>query len=285
LTCAKGDSLKQQVLGWGMARDLRGKRILLTGASMGIGRELAKILGSKGAKLALVARGVDKLNETAEEVRKAGGEAVVIPGDLSDSSTPARILDEAVKALGGLDILLNNAGVGTWSHFFEGNEENLRKVFEVNFFSTSELMRLSVKHLIRGNQPAILNIASMTGRRGMPGFSEYSASKHALVGLTEALRAEYHRFGISVLLVLPGLTNSEFFNNVLEKKGKADLPMDKALSPAQTAAAVVKALEKDTRETWLGGEARMILWMNRFMPRWLDAKIGTKVAKLWGKPA
>jgi len=285
LTCAKGDSLKQQVLGWGMARDLRGKRILLTGASMGIGRELAKILGSKGAKLALVARGVDKLNETAEEVRKAGGEAVVIPGDLSDSSTPARILDEAVKALGGLDILLNNAGVGTWSHFFEGNEENLRKVFEVNFFSTSELMRLSVKHLIRGNQPAILNIASMTGRRGMPGFSEYSASKHALVGLTEALRAEYHRFGISVLLVLPGLTNSEFFNNVLEKKGKADLPMDKALTPAQTASAVVKALEKDTRETWLGREAKTILWMNRFMPSWLDTRIGTTVAKIWGKPA
>ena len=119
----------------------------------------------------------------------------------------------------------------------------------------------------------------------MPGFSEYSASKHALVGLTEALRAEYHRFGISVLLVLPGLTNSEFFNNVLEKKGKADLPMDKALSPAQTAAAVIRALEKDTRETWLGGEAKTILWMNRFMPRWLDAKIGSKVAQLWSKPA
>ncbi len=268
-----------------MYRNLKGKRILLTGASMGIGRELARILGAKGAKLALVARGVDKLNEAADEVRKAGGEAVVIPGDLADPNTPARILDEAAKALGGLDILLNNAGVGTWGHFSEGSEENLRKVFEVNFFSTSQLMRLSVKHLIRGNQPAILNIASMTGRRGMPAFSEYSASKHALVGLTEALRAEYHRFGISVLLVLPGLTNSEFFNNVLEKKGKADLPMDKALSPAQTASAVVKALEKDTRETWLGSEAKMILWMNRFMPRWLDNKIGTKVAKLWGKPA
>lgn len=268
-----------------MARDLRGKRILLTGASMGIGRELARILGSKGAKVALVARSMDKLNQAADEVRQAGGEAVVIPGDLSDPTTPKRILDEAAKAWGGLDILLNNAGVGTWGHFFEGNEENLRKVFEVNFFSTSELMRLGVKYLIRGNQPAILNIASMTGRRGMPGFSEYSASKHALVGLTEALRAEYHRFGISVLLVLPGLTNSEFFNNVLEKKGKADLPMDKALSPAQTAAAVIRALEKDTRETWLGGEAKTILWMNRFMPRWLDAKIGSKVAQLWSKPA
>lgn len=268
-----------------MARDLRGKRILLTGASMGIGRELARILGSKGAKVALVARSMDKLNQAADEVRQAGGEAVVIPGNLSDPTTPKQILDEAAKAWGGLDILLNNAGVGTWGHFFEGNEENLRKVFEVNFFSTSELMRLGVKYLIRGNHPAILNIASMTGRRGMPGFSEYSASKHALVGLTEALRAEYHRFGISVLLVLPGLTNSEFFNNVLEKKGKADLPMDKALSPAQTAAAVIRALEKDTRETWLGGEAKTILWMNRFMPRWLDAKIGSKVAQLWSKPA
>ena len=130
---AKGDSLNHQVSGWGMGRDLRGKRILLTGASMGIGRELARILGSKGAKLALVARSVDKLKEAAEDVRNAGGEAVVIPGDLSDPTTPKRILDETAKAFGGLDVLLNNAGIGTWSHFSLGNEENLRKIFEVLF--------------------------------------------------------------------------------------------------------------------------------------------------------
>ncbi len=268
-----------------MARTLKGKRILLTGASTGIGRELARMLGAKGAKLALVARQTDKLQEAAAEVQKAGGEAVVLPGDLTDPLTPSKVMDEAVKALGGLDILINNAGVGTWNHFAEGTEEHLRHVFEVNFFATSELMRLAVKPLIRGNQPAILNIASMTGRRGMPGFSEYSASKHALVGLTEALRGEYHRFGISVLMVLPGLTQSEFFNNVLASKGKAQLPMKNALTPGQTAAAVVKALENDTRETWVGAEAKRILWLNRFIPGWLDKKIGQAVATLWAKTA
>ncbi len=268
-----------------MSRNLKGKRILLTGASTGIGRALAGILGAKGAKLALVARQEDKLIEAAGEVQKAGGEAFVLPGDLTDPNTPSKVMDEAIKALGGLDVLVNNAGVGTWNHFAEGTEEHLRQVFEVNFFATSELMRLAVKALIRGNQPAILNIASMTGRRGMPGFSEYSASKHALVGMTEALRGEYHRFGISVLLVLPGLTQSEFFNNVLASKGKAKLPMEKALTPVQTATAVVRALENDTRETWVGAETRRILWLNRFFPGWLDKKIGQAVAKLWAKTA
>lgn len=268
-----------------MARTLKGKRILLTGASTGIGRELARMLGAKGAKLALVARQIDKLKEAADEVRQAGGEAVVIPGDLTDPLTPSKVMDESVKALGGLDVLLNNAGVGTWNHFADGTEEHLRQVFEVNFFAISELMRLAVKPLIQGNQPAILNIASMTGRRGMPAFSEYSASKHALVGLTEALRGEYHRFGISVLMVLPGLTNSDFFKNVLASKGKAQLPMEKALTPSQTAAAVVKALENDTRETWVGGEAKRILWLNRFFPGWLDRKIAKTVVNLWAKTA
>lgn len=93
-----------------MARTLKGKRILLTGASTGIGRELARMLGAKGAKLALVARQIDKLKEAADEVRQAGGEAVVIPGDLTDPLTPSKVMDESVKALGGLDVLLNNAG-------------------------------------------------------------------------------------------------------------------------------------------------------------------------------
>jgi len=266
-----------------MFREMRGKRVLLTGASSGIGREIARQLGAKGSHLALVARDEKALKEVAREIEASGGKAFVIPGDLADAKTPQRVLDEAVKALGGLDALINDAGIGTWNHFVDGNEENLRKVFEVNFFAASELMRLAVKPLIRGNQPVIMNVNSMTGRRAMPGWTEYSSSKHALVGLTEALRAEYHRFGIDVLMVLPGLTSSSFFSKVLQKQGKAKIDFEKGLKPEETAQAVVRALEKNTRETWVGSEAKKMLWMHRLFPRMVDSRVSREVTRLWSK--
>lgn len=264
-----------------MRRTLKDKRVLVTGASSGIGRELALQLGAKGAQLAITGRDEGKLNEVAAEIRKAGGKASVIVGDLSDPTVPPRIMDKAVSALGGLDVLINNAGFGTWNHFADGTEENLRKVFEVNFFATAELMRLAVKPLIRGNQPVIMNVTSMTGRRGMPSWSEYSASKHALVGLTEALRAEYHRFGIDVLMVVPGLTASSFFDRVLQKSGRAKIEFDKGLKPEVTAATTIKAIESNTRETWVGAEARKMLWMHRLFPRMVDSLVSRGVKKLW----
>ena len=110
--------------------------------------------------------------------------------------------------LGGLDVLINNAGVASFGHFAECTEVILRQVMEVNFFAPAELIRLAVPVLTRGRQPAVVNVASMCGRRGIPAWAEYSASKFALCGLSEALRAELVRFDVDVLLVLPGVTRS-----------------------------------------------------------------------------
>ena len=101
-----------------------------------------------------------------------------------------RLLDAAVERFGGLDVLINNAGVASFGHFADCTEAILRQVMEVNFFAPAELIRLAIPILTRGRQPAIVNVASMCGRRGMPAWSEYSASKFALCGLTEALRGE-----------------------------------------------------------------------------------------------
>jgi len=264
-----------------MARSMRDKRILITGASSGIGLELARQLAAKGSRLALGGRDEARLNELASEIRSKGGEAHVVSGDLSDPNVPSQVIEKTVAELGGLDGLINNAGLGTWNHFADGTEENLRYIFEVNFFAASELMRLAVPSLIRGNQPVIMNVTSMTGRRAMPSWPEYSASKHALVGLTEALRAEYHRFGIDVLMVLPGLTASSFFDRVLQKTGKANLGFDKGLKPGVPAAKIIRAMERNTRETWIGSEAWKMLWMHRLLPRMVDSLVSRGVKKLW----
>src|SRR5205807_3717007 len=114
--------------------------------------------------------------------------------------------------------------------------EILRQILEVNFFAPAELIRRAIPLLVEGQQPAIVNVASMTGRRAMPGWSEYSASKHAVCGLTESLRGELARFDIDILLIVPGLTKSEFSQHFLKSEGKAKIEYDKGMPPETVAA-------------------------------------------------
>src|SRR5439155_13063392 len=136
----------------------------------------------------------------------------------------------------------NNAGVASWAHFAHSTENILRQIMEVNFFAPAELIRLAIPILVEGEQPAIVNVGSMCGRRGMPAWSEYSASKFALTGLTEALRAELARFDIDVLLIVPGLTRSDFSRHLLKSEGRMKIDFRRGLPPADVAAAIVRSL-------------------------------------------
>jgi len=131
--------------------------------------------------------------------------------------------------------------------------------------------------------PAVVNVASMCGRRALPAWTEYSASKYALCGLTEALRGEYARFGVDVLLVLPGLTASAFHDNLLRNEGRMEIDFASGMIPAQTAAGIVRALRRNRTETVLGGDARWMLRFHRFFPRLLDRLIARRVRKLYSQ--
>src|SRR5260370_42474263 len=122
-----------------------------------------------------------------------GGTAIAISADVTCAADRRQLLDSVCDRLGGLDVLINNAGVGSFGHFSESSEAVLRRVMEVNFFAPAELIRLALPLLRQGQQPAIVNIASMCGRRALPAWPEYSASKFALCGLSGALRAEFVR--------------------------------------------------------------------------------------------
>jgi NAD(P)-dependent dehydrogenase (short-subunit alcohol dehydrogenase family) len=265
-----------------MTRDLNGKRVLLTGASGGIGRALARELVKAGAKVALAARNADKLASLADEL-KAGGNVVTAPTDVTKDADRQGAVTAAVAAFGGLDILLNNAGVGSWGHFADSTEAINRQVMETNFFGPIELTRVAVPHLSNGHQPAVVNVTSMCGRKGMPAWPEYSASKFALVGMSEAWRAEFQRFGIDVLTVVPGMTDSGFRNNWLRADGKADLRFDAGMTPEYLAGKIVSAIRANITELVVGSEAKRLLRFNRYFPRLTNWLVSRKVKRLYAK--
>src|SRR5262245_51365603 len=246
-----------------MSRDLTGKRAILTGASGGIGRATALELVKAGAKVVLASRNAEALHHAATVLRDAaevlwspGGEVVAIPTDITRPDDRARLVEVAVKTFGGLDLLINNAGIGSWGHFATSTPEIMRQVMEVNFFGPIELTRLAVPHLTKGNQPAVVNVTSMCGRRGMPAWSEYSASKFALVGMAEAWRGEFARFDVDVITIVPGLTNSGFETHWLRADGKLDMKAWKGMPPERVAAGILWAVRKNRREVVLGSEAK-----------------------------
>src|SRR5262249_43110497 len=171
-----------------MRRSLAGKRILITGASSGIGHAVAQEAARSGMRVFLTGRSTQALDELTAALTRDGHEAAALSADLTSPARRLKLLDAAVARLCGLDVRLDYAGLGTQGRFQESSAEVLRKIMEVNFFASAELIRLALPHLAKGNQPAIVQVASMTGRRSMPFWSEYSASKFAVCGLIESLR-------------------------------------------------------------------------------------------------
>jgi short-subunit dehydrogenase len=264
-----------------MVRDLTGRRILITGASSGIGRSLAEKLARRGAQLMLGARSAAALDGLAREISEQGGKALAAPADITNEEDRHRLLQTAAHQLGGLDVVVNNAGIASFGHFADSTEDVLRQVMEVNFFAPAELIRQAIPLLRQGQQPAIVNIASMCGRRGLPAWTEYSASKFALCGLTEALRGEMARFDIDVLLIVPGLTRTEFGKHLLRNVGRMKIDFSGGMPVEAVADRVVWAIEQNRTETVLGGEAKWILRFNRFFPRLLDRLMARKVRQLY----
>lgn len=260
-----------------MRRELRGCRAIVTGASGGIGRAVAAACARAGMKVAAAARRVEKLQELVAEF--PAGDILPIQADITQPEDRSRLITMTVDRWGGLDALFNIAGIGAWGHFATSNESINRQVLETNFFAPLELMRLAVPHLMLGTQPAIVNLTSMTGRRGMPAWPEYSASKAALVGFSEAMRGEMARFGIDVITIVPGLTNTGLGNSLLRREGRVHIPYDQGMQPDYVAEQTLRALQRNRTELVLGSEAKKILALNRWMPLLLNRLIAKRVAR------
>jgi short-subunit dehydrogenase len=265
----------------GRRRTLSGARILITGASQGIGRALALSAAACGARVLAVARSAELLDELAEQVRADGGEMETLSADITHSEDRQRMLDVAGRSFGGLDVLVNNAGVGATGHLVDAAPERLRQIMEVNFFALAETTRVFLPLLRQGNRPAIVNVSSVAGKRALPARSEYSASKFAVQGLSEALRAELAKDGIDVLIVNPGLTQTNFSRNMLERKAKMPVDHMRGMTPEQVALATWRALQRGKNEVTLTFQGRLIVLVSRFFPRLADRLIAAKVRALY----
>ena len=244
-------------------RSLAGARIVVTGASSGIGEALARQLVQHKSRLLLTARREDRLENLAKSINSQGGEAHTVAGDITDEKTRDSLLQSAREHLGGIDILINNAGVGAIGDFRDASTERLRQIMEVNFFAPIELVRSAIPTLEQGDQPTIVNIGSVLGHRGVPGKSEYCASKFALHGFSDALRSELIDSGIHVLLVSPSTTQSEFFDQVLE--GKEQVRRG-AMSADAVARAIVLGIRRGRHEIILSWGGRFLVWLDRLCP-------------------
>jgi short-subunit dehydrogenase len=245
-------------------------RGLVTGASSGIGRTLAIELARAGVDQVLLARRSDRLADVVAEIEKLGRRAIAIVGDVTNADDRQLALDAAQQQLGGLDLLVNNAGISAHGRFANADPARLRPIMETNFFAPAELIREALPQLRQGRTPIVVNIGSVLGKRACPHKSEYCASKFALAGLSEALRAEFAPLGIGVLVVAAGPTDTEFFQHLLEEHG--DLPWKEStpVSPEKVARSTVRAIELGRHEIIPSWRAWLLATANRFFPRIVD---------------
>lgn len=262
-------------------RHIEGSRILITGASQGIGKALAEAAARRHARVIAVARSGGLLREIAENLRAEGAAIEMVLGDITSAADRARIVDEAVRAYGGIDILINNAGIGATGHFAECGPERLRQIMEVNFFGLTELTRACLPLLRHGINPAIVNISSIAGKRAIPARSEYSASKFAVEAFSQALRPELALHGIDVIVICPGLTQTNFSQNMIEQRARLQLDHMRGMTAEEVANATLSAVERGKDEIVLTRQAKLIHFVSRFFPRLADRIAARRVRALF----
>ncbi|MGL4552747.1 MAG: SDR family NAD(P)-dependent oxidoreductase, partial [Gemmataceae bacterium] len=219
--------------------------------------------------------------ELAAEAKALGKTVHTVKADVTEPADRRKMADEATRLMGGLDVLINNAGIGATGHFADADAARMRKIFEVNFFGLTETTRVCLPLLKQGKTPAILNISSVAARRGLPARSDYSASKFAVQGFSEAIRSELAKDGIDVLLVNPGLTQTNFSKNMIEQKAKMQLDHMRGMTSEQVAAATLDALARGSDEVTFTFQGRLLLLVSRFFPWFVDLMSRRKVRELF----
>ncbi len=218
--------------------NLSAARALITGGSAGIGRDIARVLVERGAKVAICARHEDRLRQAAKEIG-----ATAVPGDVSVEADVVRIVAETIRALGDYNVLVNNAGIGAFAPLLEITADQMRSVWDVNILGATLVARESARHFVARKNGNIVNIGSTSGLRAGPGSSAYASTKFALRALTESWRAELRSHDIRVMLCNPSEVITEFAARV----GRAQQDSPSKLHPPEIAHAVAAMLEMDDR--------------------------------------
>lgn len=244
---------------------LRGKCVLITGGSEGIGAACAAAFRRRGARLALVARNEERLRQVG------GADAVIVAGDLTEPEVRRRAIEATVERFGALDVLINNAGVGLYAPTASASMPLVRRMWELNFFVPLELVQLAVPHLERQGG-VIVNVSSIAGKVTLPWLTLYSASKFALNSLTDGLRIELKAKGIHTIAVCPGYVTTRFQEHVLEGRPSARVERSRmfSITAEQCAEAIAVAVEKRKRTVVIPAAGWLLAGVARVLPALLD---------------
>jgi short-subunit dehydrogenase len=254
-----------------MSDFFRNKVVVVTGGTEGIGRALVEALIKEGAKISTCARNHDKLYRMQKEFASANLHTTVT--DVSNENDCRRFIESTVKVFGGIDILINNAGVSMRALLKETNTDVIRRVMDVNFYGTVYCTKYALDSLI-ARKGIIVGVSSIAGYRGLPGRSGYSASKFAVQGFFESIKTELMADGVHVMWVCPGFTSSNIRQAALNKEGNShgETPMDeeKMMSAEECAQHILNAIRKRKRTLVLTFTGKRTVFMEKFFPRLAD---------------
>lgn len=243
-------------------RSLSGKVVAITGGARGIGKATATALVRKGCRVAIGDLDLALAEQTAAEL---GGGTISVALDVTDRDSFSAFLDTAERELGPLDVVVNNAGIMPVTPFAEESSDSIRRQLDINVFGVITGMQLAIERMRPRNSGHIVNLASQAGKGGFPGIATYSATKHAVVGVSEAVRAELRETDIEIACVMPTVVNTELTSGVGQK-------MIKAVEAEDVANEIVDALEVPRFDVWVPRANGGLFKVVALMPRtWREA--------------
>lgn len=249
------------------------KTVLITGGTSGIGRACALVFGRAGYAVAVTGRDAARLADTAGALAAAGVAHLTVQADVGDDAAAARAVADTVARFGGLDVLINNAGLSMRAKFADVDVKVLEQLMQTNFFGTVYTTKAALPHLL-ARKGTIVGISSIAGFRGLPGRTGYSASKFAMNGFLEALRTELLPTGVNVLTAAPGFTASNIRHTALLANGQTqnDTPRDEGQMMTSEAVAthLLHAVARRRRTLVLTGQGKLTVFLNKWLPGLTD---------------
>jgi len=251
----------------------KGKVVIVTGASSGIGEAVAREFAENGSKVVLAARSEEKLAKIVGEIQKNGSEVFYVKTDVSIEEDCKNLINKTVERFGTIDILVNNAGISMRAAFIDTDLKVLHRLMDVNFWGTVYCTKYALPYLI-SQKGSLIGVSSVAGFHGLPGRTGYSASKFAIHGLLETIRIENLKKGLHVMIIAPGFTTTDIRRHALLSDGteQGESPRDehKLMPPEYVAKWVLKGIRKKKRNKLLTWEGRLTALFQRIVPELVD---------------